>query len=130
MEGDSPPVEGYVRQMDVSKFDPEKFSAYVLANKDSGSPNAEIRFARVPPHGSAPDLHTHPVDKFFFIITGTMNVELDGKEYVAGPNSLILIPAGMPHRNWNEGDEPEIHMLILAPHPPEGVPFTQRIDRR
>jgi quercetin dioxygenase-like cupin family protein len=122
-------MNSYIRPMDESRFNPDAFSAFVMANRETGSANAEVRFARVPPHGSAPDLHTHPVDKFFFVLSGTMNLELDGQYYTAGPNTLVLIPAGIPHRNWNEGEEPEVHMLILAPHPPEGVPFTQPVAR-
>jgi mannose-6-phosphate isomerase-like protein (cupin superfamily) len=122
-------MNDYIQQLDPAKFDPEKFTAYSVFNRTNGSQNADVRFARVPPHGSAPDLHTHPVDKFFFVLSGLMNIEIDGKTATAGPNSLISIPAGVPHRNWNEGDEAEVHMVIFVPHPRQGEPNSTPVAR-
>lgn len=122
-------MSGYIQQIDPSRFNPDSFTAYSVANRGTGSANADIRFARVPPHGSAPDLHTHRTDKFFFVLSGNMNIEIDGESSVAGPNSLIFIPAGIPHRNWNEGDEAEVHMVIFVPHPAEGISNSLPVGR-
>jgi len=29
----------------------------------------------------------------------------------------VTIPAGMPHRNWNSGAEPELHLNLRIPEP-------------
>lgn len=34
-----------------------------------------------------------------------------------GPNHLVVLPAGVPHRQWNEAAVAERHLAILAPLP-------------
>ena len=41
----------------------------------------------------------------FYILSGTMSLQIEGTEYQAGPGTLVFFPAGVPHRNWNAGSE-------------------------
>ena len=41
------------------------------------------------------------------ILGGTMSLEIEGQPYTAGPGTLVVFPAGVPHRNWNGGTEPK-----------------------
>jgi quercetin dioxygenase-like cupin family protein len=54
-----------------------------------------------------------------------MSIEIDGKPYDCGPGSLIIFPAGVPHRNWNNGSEPTVHLAFNTPLPDLNVPFAQ-----
>ena len=56
--------------------------------------------------GSPAGMHTHVVDQIFYIVSGTMSLDIEGKPYEGGPGTLVVFPAGVPHRNWNGGAEP------------------------
>ena len=34
-----------------------------------------------------------------------MSLEIEGTQYQAPPGTLVVFPAGVPHRNWNGGSE-------------------------
>jgi hypothetical protein len=50
-----------------------------------------------------------------------MDLEIGFEHYSVGPHSLVIIPAGMPHRNWNSGSEPEFHLNLRVPEPSGNV---------
>jgi quercetin dioxygenase-like cupin family protein len=68
------------------------------------------------------------VDQLFYILGGTMSLEIEGKQYEAGPGTLVVFPAGIAHRNWNAGSEATVHLAINSPLPDPALPFAQSID--
>ena len=42
--------------------------------------------------------------------------------------SLIFIPSGVPHHNWNEGGDPEVHLEIIAPAPLPTQPIAESTE--
>ena len=78
--------------------------------------------------GSPAGLHTHRVDQVFYVLSGTMSLEIEGTEYKAGPGTLVFFPAGVPHRNWNAGSEPTVHLAINVPQPDPSVPFATTVN--
>jgi mannose-6-phosphate isomerase-like protein (cupin superfamily) len=110
--------------------DPAIFTAGVdrlsdpVHGPESGATRCSVTCIRTPPGGGSPaGLHTHEVDQLFYVLQGTMKIEVEGTEYEAGPNTLVVFPAHVPHRNWNEGDVATVHLAIVAPLPLEGAPF-------
>lgn len=121
----------YVRTVDqaaLSAAGPdERFSQWLL-DHTSGGRHCSINWIRTPAGGGSPaGMHTHAVDQIFYILAGTMNLEIEGKEYLAPPGSLVVFPAGVPHRNWNGGSEPTVHIAFNAPLPDPDVPFAQPV---
>jgi Cupin domain len=52
-------------------------------------------------------LHVHHAEDEEGVVTaGTLSVELDGHRLTLGAAEQVRIPRGVPHRWWNEGDEP------------------------
>ena len=49
-----------------------------------------------------------------------MQLEIALKTYFTGPNTLVVLPVGVPHRNWNAGPDVESHLAVLAPAPDPG----------
>lgn len=97
-----------------------------LVDETSGVQGCAVNCVTTPPgDGSPAGLHTHVVDQIFYVLQGTMNLEIAGTEYQAGPGTLITFPAGVAHRNWNGGTEPTIHLAINAPKPDPREPFSQ-----
>ena len=119
----------YVRPVDVAALDAstKRFSQSLL-DRESGATTSSINCIKTPAgEGSPAGRHTHAVDQVFYILSGTMSLEIEDEEYQAGPGSLVVFPAGVPHRNWNAGAEPTVHLAINVPQPDPGVPFARSV---
>jgi quercetin dioxygenase-like cupin family protein len=57
-------------------------------------------------HGSSIPLHTHPTEEIFVVTEGTLTMRLGDETVSAGPESVVCIPAGVPHAVINEAPEP------------------------
>jgi mannose-6-phosphate isomerase-like protein (cupin superfamily) len=90
----------------------------LLQRSDIPAPYA-VTCIRTPPGGGSPEgLHTHVYEQVFYLISGRMNLEIDGKTYCAEPETLIVFPAGVAHRNWNAGPEATVHLVFqIGPAP-------------
>jgi quercetin dioxygenase-like cupin family protein len=119
----------YLRRVDFSQLASTKGRVtQSLIARDSGVTSCTINCIKTPPgEGSPVGAHTHPVDQIFYVLSGTMSLEIAGTGYEAGPGTLVIFPAGVPHRNWNRGNEATIHLAINGPVPEQGVPFTRAI---
>jgi mannose-6-phosphate isomerase-like protein (cupin superfamily) len=117
----------YVRKVDFAAIDgtgPEERFTQILFDHTSGAKSCSINCIKTPAGGGSPaGLHTHAVDQMFYILKGTMSIEIEGKQYEAGPGALVIFPAGVAHRNWNGGSEPTLHLAINTPLPDPNVPF-------
>jgi mannose-6-phosphate isomerase-like protein (cupin superfamily) len=121
----------YVRRVDEAALSAagkdERFSQWLL-DHTSGGQHCSINWIRTPAgSGSPAGTHTHVVDQIFYILGGIMSLEIEGKEYSAGPGSLVVFPAGVPHRNWNGGTEPTVHLAFNVPLPDPNVPFARSV---
>jgi mannose-6-phosphate isomerase-like protein (cupin superfamily) len=86
--------------------------------QDPVSKNALIYVAGLPAGAAGPSLHTHIFDQFYLVLDGLLGVQVGLEEFTVGPRQLVVLPAGVPHRQWNAGAEVERHLTILTP-PPE-----------
>jgi len=112
----------------------EASSGQNLASRVTGSEKCRIGLSRVAPGAGSPSgLHIHEVDQLCYVLKGTLKMEIGTDPYEpgveiktefvsAGPNTLLVVPAGIPHRNWNDGPEAEYHLDILVPEPEPGRP--------
>jgi quercetin dioxygenase-like cupin family protein len=119
----------YVRMTREEAFEPTGFPGYsiqMLAHPEA----ATFINSRVTEGGHAADLHTHDADQLYFVVTGVMHVELGGVRHRALPGSLVCIPAGLPHRNWNEGPGTEFHFEMIVPSARPGKPMLTLVDHQ
>lgn len=114
----------YVRPVDFSAYRHEGYEFQVLFNGES----CRIIASNVAPGAAAPPHHVHPVDQLYYVVSGEMQLQLGAERRVAGPNTLVYIPAGTPHHNWNEGAVDEFHFEVLAPGPPTNLPVMTPTD--
>ena len=122
------PLE-YLRKVDFDRLAAaDKRLAQPLLDSDSGATSCSVSCIKTPPgDGSPAGMHTHVVDQLFYVLSGTMNLEIAGQRYVAGPGTLVVFPAGVPHRNWNGGQEATIHLAFNSPLPDPGEPFARPV---
>src|SRR5919199_4023940 len=104
----------YVRTVDeaaVAAAGNQRFNQWLL-DHTSGGRHCSINYIKTPAGGGSPaGMHTHVVDQIFYILAGTMSLEIEGKPYEAGPGSLVVFPAGGADRQLEGGAGP------APPHP-------------
>jgi mannose-6-phosphate isomerase-like protein (cupin superfamily) len=126
----SAPME-YVRKVDfaaIAKSGANERVTQNLFDHTSGAKTCSINCIKTPAGGGSPaGMHVHAVDQIFYILSGTMSVEIEGKKYDCSPGSLIIFPAGVRHRNWNGGSEPTVHLAFNTPLPDPNVPFAKSV---
>jgi quercetin dioxygenase-like cupin family protein len=102
-----------------------------LLDWDSGATSCSVNCIKTPPgDGSPAGMHTHVVDQLFYILSGTMSLEIEGQAYTAEPGTLVVFPAGVPHRNWNGGSEATVHLAVNSPLPAQNEPFARPVEPR
>jgi mannose-6-phosphate isomerase-like protein (cupin superfamily) len=118
---ESAPFPNPIRPFDPTTWDKASDNARMavqwLARSSSGSPHLVLNVALVPPGGRGPELHIHEFDQCYFVLAGEMTVAIAGKVQKLKPYDLAFLPAGIPHRQWNEGSEPESHLTMNIPDP-------------
>jgi quercetin dioxygenase-like cupin family protein len=116
------PGFAYVRRIDDAALEalpPGARFSQKLIDQGSGGRNAAVSYIRTPPGGGSPrGLHTHDWEQIFYVLEGTMTIEVEGARMAAGPGSLVVFPAGVPHRNWNDSGAPTAHLAVNTPLPP------------
>jgi mannose-6-phosphate isomerase-like protein (cupin superfamily) len=121
----------YVRMVDfaaIEKSGADERLTQPLFDHASGAKTCTINCIKTPVGGGSPaGMHIHAVDQIFYILSGTMSIEIEGRRYDCRPGSLIVFPAGMPHRNWNDGSEPTVHLAFNTPLPNPNLPFTRSV---
>lgn len=115
----------YVRQVDPDAY--RRLGAYAYQFLYVGE-TCRVIAASVPAGAAAPGQHTHEVDQLYYVYDGEIHVVLGSEEFVAGPDTLVFIPAGTPHHNWNEGETDEFHFEVLAPAPFADAPAWAETD--
>ncbi len=119
----------YLRQVDFAAFaalGPTERKSQPLLDRESGADEVAVNYIRTPPGGGSPEgRHVHAVQQVFYVLAGTMAIEVAGERFDAGPGSVVVFPQGVAHRNWNETDRETIHLAINAPAPQLDEPFAR-----
>lgn len=95
------------------------FAVQPLVSRASGSERLKAFVATVKP-GSGMDLHFHRFDQFYFILSGQMEIGVGEDAFTAQAGSLVVIPAGLVHRNRNAGSDDLTQLTIVSHEPPQG----------
>jgi mannose-6-phosphate isomerase-like protein (cupin superfamily) len=107
---------GPIRQVDLSPLTQE-LSSEILAGPANGLDSAFIVYTRMAAGARKRGLYTLPVDQTYLVLAGKLNVQLGTDEFVAEPDTLVLVPAGVPHQAWNAGSSPEADLEVVTPAP-------------
>ncbi|MEV6846605.1 cupin domain-containing protein [Actinoplanes sp. NPDC051411] len=64
--------------------------------------------------------HYHPYsEEFLFVVSGAMDVQVDGEYRRVEANQGLMVPIGVRHRVENNGSEPSFAVFSLGPLAPE-----------
>jgi quercetin dioxygenase-like cupin family protein len=103
----------------LEAVEPDVRMSINVIDEDSGTQQTSIHYIRTPAgSGSPKGMHSHPWEQTFYLLAGTMTVEIDGEpepiEMEVG--DFVVFPVGVLHRNYNLGDTETIHLSINTPH--------------
>ena len=75
---------------------------------ESADPSAQAGSYVIEPGARVPERGTtsHDGDELSVVLSGTVELVLDGEETIVGPETLTVIPANTPHYSENRGTEP------------------------
>ncbi|MBO0893757.1 MAG: cupin domain-containing protein [Acidimicrobiales bacterium] len=117
-----------VDQDRLANVGPAERWTQMLHDRSQGAAGCEVRLIRTPGgDGSPAGLHVHDFEQVFFLLEGEMSIEVDGVESVVQAQSAIVFPQGVPHRNWNAGLVPTLHLAINAPAPDPRKPISRPV---
>jgi mannose-6-phosphate isomerase-like protein (cupin superfamily) len=83
------------------------------------STRAAIFVTRAEPGSGNTHMHLHRFDQFYYVTEGTLEIEMGVDTFQVGPDSLLVIPAGVPHSNRVVGDAVASHITLNVPVPEE-----------
>jgi mannose-6-phosphate isomerase-like protein (cupin superfamily) len=109
-------ARGPIRTVDLSSFKGEA-SREILAGPGNGLDSAFIVYTRLTAGAKPHGLYTLPVDHTYLVLSGKLNVQLGADQFAAEPDTLVFVPAGVPHRIWNAASEPETDFEVISPAP-------------
>lgn len=92
--------------------------------------NSVVNAFRMAPGGEGPGTHIHEFDQYYFVLEGVLEVEVALQRHSAPAGTAVLLPAGVPHRQWNSGDGIEVHLALLAPAPLPDTPWDRGVEFR
>lgn len=120
---------GYTFPVDIDALEEpmQGLKILPLAGPGTGSRNSVVNYMEIDPGRAGPDTHIHPFDQYYMVLEGELTVEVALERHVVGPNTLVVLPAGVPHRQYNEGSTTEKHLTVLTPAPVPGEPWDRGV---
>ena len=85
----------------------------LAAGADTGGTMTAIEVAADP--GSGPPPHTHVFAEFFYVLDGTLTVEVDGERHEISSGEVAAVPGGAVHTYRNESTETARFLAVLHP---------------
>jgi mannose-6-phosphate isomerase-like protein (cupin superfamily) len=88
----------------------------IVFNKTSAETNGEAVEIEVyvRPGGVVAAAHVHPHQtERFEVVSGRIGMKLGRRSLEAGPNDIVVVEPGTPHKFWNAGDE-ELHFVTVV----------------
>ncbi len=83
---------------------------------ESGDPQAKVGSFVIEPGERVPETGTtsHEGDEITVILTGEIDLVVGDERMTAGPETMMVTPAGTPHYSVNAGDEPVrlVYMIL------------------
>jgi quercetin dioxygenase-like cupin family protein len=85
----------------------------LAAGCDTGGTMTAVEVVTGP--GSGPPPHTHVYSELFYVLDGTLTVEIDGEQRSVAAGELAAVPGGAVHTYRNAGTEPTRFLAVLHP---------------
>jgi quercetin dioxygenase-like cupin family protein len=121
-------VEPRVIAVDASRFEGTGFAYQSMLDRSTGSESLRLNVLQVQPGAGSPDYHIHAFAQLYVILEGEMTIDVGRARMLAARHSLVCLPPGVVHRNFNASSRVERHISLLVPEPAEGEVFDYAVD--
>jgi mannose-6-phosphate isomerase-like protein (cupin superfamily) len=115
-------------KIDQSKFEGDGFAYQAMIDRASGSGTMRINVLQVQPGSGSPDYHIHEFAQIYVIQDGEMTLDVGRRRIAAPANSIVVLPEGVVHRNFNASGAVERHVSLLVPEPKVGAVFDYAVS--
>ena len=119
--------EARVIAIDQNKFEGEGFAYQSLIDRTGGAQTMRMNTLKVSPGAGSPNFHIHAFAQIYVIFDGELTIDIGRARQKAYANTLVLLPPGLVHRNFNGGATEERHTTLLVPEPADGAIFDYAI---
>src|SRR5215467_15150419 len=89
----------------IAVEDLRRDDGFVFVGADRGGVPVSLILDRSEP-GRGPALHRHPYDEVWVLDEGEASFTAGDRTLSARPGSIVIVPAGMPHKYTNTGTTP------------------------
>jgi quercetin dioxygenase-like cupin family protein len=124
---------GYTQSVDPGRLTPAMpgLRLLTMTGPRLGCSNAVVNYMELEPGSAGPNTHIHDFDQYYLVLEGELTVEVALQTHTVTPHTLVLLPAGVPHRQYNSSTTTtEKHLAVLAPPPQPGKPWDHGVDFR
>jgi quercetin dioxygenase-like cupin family protein len=134
VDTDQAPGTAYVRRLADQPYERTHVAGFDMArmaSPDTGSAQIIVNSASLSPDSPGTSWHIHPFDQLYYVLEGVLTIDVAHEHHEVPPGHLVVLPAGVPHRNRNDGDVTERHVAILVPAPagrPVDIEVTWQVD--
>lgn len=122
-DGSFEDVPARVVAIDQARFEGGGFAYQSVAERSTGARTMRINVLQVQPGSGSPDYHIHRFAQIYIIQEGEMTLDIGRSRTTAKENSVVVLPPGLVHRNFNASAAVERHVSLLVPEPREGEIF-------
>ena len=71
--------------------------------------------------GGGPPPHIHRQEESFYLLQGTLTIQVGGRTFQANPGDFVPIPRGTVHSFRNDGQVDAKALVIVSPADPAGL---------
>lgn len=121
--GSAQSAQPQVAKVDQTRFEGEGFAHQSLVDRSTGASSMRMNVLQVQPGSGSPDFHIHAFAQIYVIQGGEMTLDIGRQRLKAGASTLVVLPPGVVHRNFNGGSAVERHVSLLVPEPKAGEIF-------
>lgn len=110
---------GWADYRELPTDDEFAYGTRSLVSEFFGSEQSTISVVEFAPGESGPlQVHTDPVEEYYLVLDGELDVRLGEMIVSAEPGTVLFIPSGTPHKPINDGDEPATLFSFITPDVP------------
>ena len=109
--------------VDKSRFEGTGFAYQSLIDRTVGCQAMRMNVLQVESGAGSPDWHIHAFTQIYLIQEGELTLDVGKHRHIAPANSIVVLPAGVVHRNFNASAGMERHVSLLVPEPLESEIF-------
>ena len=101
---------------------------WTIADEASGVRSARIDTVELAECEAPSDPQVLDIDHLMFVLDGRLTVAIAGQDTVCDPQSLIVIPAGVAHSEWNKSSAPVRYLDVQVPAPEAYASLAPRLS--